>query len=98
MPARSMSRWDAISASFGSSRRMGMKYWEIRMENPERGKSAALLKGIRPELKPIAGSSAEGQEDASWHCAAPAEGNAHAMAFAAEKFRHRSVTFQVTEM
>jgi hypothetical protein len=46
---------------------MGMKYWEIRMKNPARGKSAAHLKRIHPELKPIEGAGASGQEDAAWH-------------------------------
>ena len=33
-PARNISLWETISASFGSSRRMGMKYRVRRMENP----------------------------------------------------------------
>src|SRR5271169_5827097 len=33
IPARSISLWDAISASFGVSRRMGRKYRERRMKS-----------------------------------------------------------------
>jgi hypothetical protein len=33
---------------------MGMKYWEIRMENPVAEKVAGFLERIRPELKPHA--------------------------------------------
>src|SRR5580698_2465739 len=35
IPARNISRWDAISASFGFSRRMGRKYRDRRMKSLE---------------------------------------------------------------
>src|SRR5260370_30258158 len=54
MPARSISRWDTISASLGVSRRMGKKYRESRM-----GSTLAFALGSRPTET---GSSCKTQE------------------------------------
>ena len=44
-------RCETISASFGSSRRMGMKYWESRMENPWRVEIGGSFKRNPGELQ-----------------------------------------------
>src|ERR1700733_6371032 len=44
MPARSISRWEAISASFGVSRRLGRKNRERRMESRK-----YLAAAVKPE-------------------------------------------------
>src|SRR5882757_6651005 len=47
MPARSIRRWDTISASLGVSRRIGKKYFESRM-----GSALRFELRLAPAVKP----------------------------------------------
>src|SRR5580704_2063199 len=49
MPARSISRWEAISASFGVSRRLGRKNRERRMYSRKSGRGSET--GTAPETQ-----------------------------------------------
>src|ERR1700719_1046171 len=49
MPARSINRWEAISASFGVSRRLGRKNRERRMESRKSGRGSET--GTAPETQ-----------------------------------------------
>src|ERR1700731_3330046 len=49
MPARSISWWEAISASFGVSRRLGRKNRERRMDSSLRGRGSET--GTTPETQ-----------------------------------------------